>query len=73
MTVLSFSNKLISQNANLHFLVLSKPLSFKVAISSSFINFNVNRTLNRDSFLSKLVCKHNFFNFMAMIESPINP
>ena len=51
---------------------LSKPLSFKVAIRSSFIKFNVNRTLNRDSFLSKLVCKHNF-NFMAMVESPINP
>ena len=72
MTVLSFANKLISQNANLHFLILSKPLSFKVKISSSFINFNVNRTFNRDSFLSKLVCKHNF-SFMAMVESPINP
>ena len=73
MTVLSFANKLISQNANLRFLILSKPLSFKVKLVRLFINFIVNRTLNRDSFLSKLICKHNFFNFMAMVELPINP
>ena len=72
MTLISFTNKLISQNANLRFLILSKPLSFKVTIRSSFINFIVNRTLNRGSFLSKLVA-NTIFNFMAMVELPINP
>ncbi len=68
MTLLSFNSKLISQNKNVAYFNLSKPLSFKVTIHSSFINFNVNRTLNRAGFLSKLVCKHNFqFNGYGLI------